>query len=158
MIQVKIIQDTKEQLPWNFLFYNECKAQICKHLETGDYSAEGYEDKIVIERKHSTGELAINLGAKYEQFHAEFERMRDIPYRYIICEFTREDILAFPARSGIPRTKWAKLRMNGKFMLKRLLELCEEFEVELFFANGKEQAEEIALGLIINAVKKIDSI
>lgn len=158
MNKLTIIQDTKEKEPWNFLFYDECKAQVCQHLETGDYTAAGYEKDIVIERKHSTGELATNLGIKYEQFRAELERMVEYKYRYVICEFTLDDIYAFPANSGIPRTKWGKLRMNGRFIAKRFMELCEEFGVEIIFCRNKEEAEQRALMVILQHVEEINKI
>lgn len=150
-----IIQDTKEKEPWNFLFYDECKGQERKHLQTGDYTVQGYEQYIIIERKRSVGEISTNLGKKLPLFRAEFERMLTFPYRFLICEFPPEYILSFPKNSGIPPSKWGRLRLSGKYIMKTLYGLCEEFGVEIFFCETKERAEEVALALMLDSVERI---
>ena len=44
---IKIIVDTREQQPWDFEFHETAKAK----LDTGDYSVEGLENILCIERK-----------------------------------------------------------------------------------------------------------
>ena len=53
----KIIIDTREQQPWVFEDYTTANEK----LDTGDYSIEGMEDLLCIERKHSIGEIANNI-------------------------------------------------------------------------------------------------
>jgi hypothetical protein len=151
-----ILQDNKEQTPWDLEFFDEVEEQKVVHLVTGDYSIEGLESVVTIERKRTTGEIALNLGQKYKAFAREFDRLQTFEYRYIICEFTFDDILSFPINSGIPKRFWSKLRISGKFILSRLEQLCNDHEVELILCGNKENAERTAYKILksINDEKK----
>ena len=59
-----VIKDTREQNGYYFSKFNTCAGMIEHKLDTGDYSIQGFEDKICIERKGCVEELAINLGSK----------------------------------------------------------------------------------------------
>ena len=50
-----IIQDTREQSPFDFSFY-DCDVSIAT-LKTGDYTIEGYEEIVCIERKKSASKI-----------------------------------------------------------------------------------------------------
>ena len=60
-----IIKDTREKQGYTFqpskTQYHVCKGMVSRKLDTGDYSLEGLEDKICIERKASVVELANNV-------------------------------------------------------------------------------------------------
>lgn len=146
-----IIRDTREKNGWSFDFYETCEAVVDEGLKTGDYTAKGLEGLFVIERKASSGEIALNLGKKRKQFEAELERMREFRWRYIICEFSEDTLRMFPEGSTIPKSKWKYLRMNGKFMRKLLYEYEEDYEVTIIFTDNKQEAEEVAIGLINEA-------
>ena len=154
-LKIHVIQDSKEKNPLQFDFYDGCSGQSVRGLKTGDYTAQGYEDIVVVERKCSTGELSQNLGIKYKQFKAEFERMESVPFRYLVCEFPREYLYTFPENSTIPKKMWSKLRINPKFMRKRLYELCEDHGVEAIFCSSREEAEFTTFRLIYNAVETV---
>ena len=146
MNQIVVLSDTREKSgAWNFLFSPIVKTQKTIGLKTGDYTIEGLENILSIERKKTTGELSINLGLKYKQFKSEFERLQAFKYKYIVCEFSINDIIKFPANSGIPKYLWPKLRLNGKFMLKKIEELSNEFNVEFLFCNNKTEAEQTVI-------------
>ena len=61
----KVIKDTREQDGYTFESftgrYTSCKGMVVKKLDTGDYSLEGLEDKLCIERKGRVSELAITI-------------------------------------------------------------------------------------------------
>ena len=142
-----ILSDTSEKMPWDFSIYAHCTGQERANLNTGDYTLKGFEHLLCIERKRNTGEIAINLGSKFKQFNAEFERMGSFQHKYLICEFPFDDLLVFPERSGIPKKSWSKLRINGKFLASRLTKLCEEVGVELIFCSDREEAQRMALSI-----------
>jgi hypothetical protein len=137
-----IIQDTREKYPWNFSFY-DAEVQI-KGLKTGDYSVAGAEDKICIERKRNTGEIAINLGFKWKQFSSELLRMCLFSHKIIIMEFPEEYLDYFPKKSGIPENKWSKIRMSPGFLKKQLYSIKDTYGIDIIFCPTKEQAEEQA--------------
>ena len=140
-----ILRDTREKNGWDFSSYERCKTVKSRGLKTGDYTAAGLEKSLVIERKASTGEIAMNLGQKKNAFEAEMARMSDFRWAYIVCEFSIDDIMSFPENSGIPRKKWKYMRMNGKFIWRRIRELEENFGVAFLFCNNKEDAESRAM-------------
>lgn len=149
---MQIIQDTREQIPFNFSFYPECEEVIVKCLKTGDYSLVGYEDKVYIERKRSTSELAINLGTDKVRFFKELERMEKVKWKFVICEFSIDDILSFPKNSTIPRNRWATLKFTGKAIYTLMKQAESKFGVKFIFCdNPQEAAEEV-----INIFKKVE--
>lgn len=136
----KVIQDTRERQPWDFTWHPDCESQEIDTVKTGDYTLVGYEDKICIERKRSVGEIAINLGSKSGPFIKEFERMKGFRRAVIICEFTVDNILEFPVNSGIPKKAWSKLRINGRYIMKKMNMLCEENGVETYYCEDTMSA------------------
>lgn len=147
-----ILRDNKEKVGyWDFCFATNVKDVEVTHIKTGDYSIKGLTHIVCIERKRTTTEIALNLGQKWTTFEAELKRMQDIKYKYIICEFTIENLLEYPFNSSLPKYLWGKTRMNGKFMLSRLGKISDEYGVEVIFAGNKENAEQKAIELLTNA-------
>ena len=70
-----ILKDTREKNGWDFKSFDRCIAVADWGLRTGDYTVKGLEKHLVIERKASTSELAINLGKKRSAFENEIKRM-----------------------------------------------------------------------------------
>lgn len=133
-----IIQDTREQTPWDFTFYGY--EQKVQGLKTGDYTLEGYENLFCIERKRTTGEIAVNLGSKRVPFMKEMARMQDFKYKFIICEFTHERLMEFPYNSGIPKVMIPKIRIN-KYYLSSSLQKLNDGGINVIYCNGKAEAE-----------------
>ena len=90
-----VIKDTREQDGYFFKEYNACAGMIEHKLDTGDYTIQGLEDKICIERKGCVEELAINLGQKKYTFLEEIERMAPFDHKFLILEFSLEDLIKF---------------------------------------------------------------
>ena len=149
-----ILKDTREKNGWDFKSFDRCIAVANWGLRTGDYTVKGLEKYLVIERKASTGELAINLGKKRNAFEDEMKRMSSFRWKYIIFEFSIDDLMNFPKNSGIPKKQRQYVRMNGKFMWKKLREYEEEYGVQLIFSYDKENAEERAM-IIFDEVSEI---
>lgn len=149
-----ILKDTREKNGWDFKSFDRCIAVADWGLRTGDYTVKGLEKHLVIERKASTSELAINLGKKRSAFENEIKRMSSFRWKYIIFEFSIDDLMNFPKNSGIPKKQMQYVRMNGKFMWKKLREYEEEYGVQLIFSYDKENAEERAM-IIFDEVTEI---
>jgi hypothetical protein len=134
-----IIQDTREKKPWDFTFHGF--EQRITGLKTGDYSIEGLEDQLIIERKRSTGEISANLGFKRKQFEAEMKRMETAKHKFIICEFPHERILEFPKNSGIPAKLLSKIRMNAGYLSMSMNKISQEYGVEIIYCENVYEAE-----------------
>ena len=78
---MNIICDTREQKPLTFNEYEDVFT-IRKGLKTGDYTVEGFEDRLCIERKQSVSEIASNITQK--RFTKELERMAEFPHSFLV--------------------------------------------------------------------------
>jgi hypothetical protein len=120
-VKYRIVRDTREQQGWTFPANQFCAGTIEGTLKTGDYTLEGLEDLLVVERKGSTAEVAQNVFQ--DRFLRELDRLDAFRLAFIVCEFTLEDVQAFPERSGIPRGRWRALRVRAPLLLKKITEL-----------------------------------
>lgn len=164
-----LIVDSREKEPWNTMSF-EIKKQ---KLDEGDYTLQeflDYEEKtgkktIRIERKSSPSELASNLGKLYKQFQAEMEHLRDFDEKYLICEFSLDEVARYPEGSNIPdkymykTNKYGKkvknVKMTGKFMLLRLDQLYREYDLNIIYAGNRGNAITIMTELLNEYAKKI---
>lgn len=148
-----IVQDSQEKLPWNFRTYKEVEEQIITKIPTGDYTIHGYENEFIIERKKSMDELAINLGKFYTRFRNELIRMREFKEKYIICEFSIEDLINYPASSNIHKYSWKtkkpiEIRMRGSSMSKQINTITEIYGIEFKYCMNRANARETAFNLM----------
>jgi ERCC4-type nuclease len=135
-----VIKDTREQDGYYFSDFNRCAGMIEEKLDTGDYSILGLEDKICIERKGCVEELAINLGSKKYTFLDEIERMKTFPHKYLVLEFSLDDLLKFPEQSRIPIKNKLSVKITGRYMLKCLIEFELYNDVHVLFCGDKHSA------------------
>ena len=152
-----VIKDTREQDGYFFSEFNTCAGMIDKELDTGDYSILGMEDKICIERKGCVEELAVNLGQKKHAFLAEVERMTPFPHKFIVLEFSLEDLIKFPDETRIPVKNKAALKITGKYMLKCLFEFQLYSNVQILFCGNKYNAF-LAVSSILKRVNEMYTI
>jgi ERCC4-type nuclease len=89
-----IIRDSREQDPWLFEgisrrvrgFDIPINIPVAiKGLKTGDYSIEGHEDAITIERK-SAADLIGTISRGRERFIKELGRMAEMPHSFVVVE------------------------------------------------------------------------
>ena len=135
-----VIKDTREQDGYYFSKFNTCAGMVDQKLDTGDYSIKGLEDKICIERKGCVEELAINLGSKKKTFLKEIERMESFPFKFLILEFSLDDLLKFPEETRIPIKNKASVKITGRYMLKCLVEFELYDNVHVLFCGDKRTA------------------
>lgn len=138
----KVIIDTREQQPWEF----DRVAYANRKLDTGDYSIEGYEHLLCVERKKSVSEIANNITEK--RFKDVIDRMKTYKYSYLILEFSLEDIYRYPIGSNVPKRMWDKLKITSGFILKNLLELQLKHNIHVLFCGDPSNASKIAITLM----------
>lgn len=74
------------------------------HLRTGDYSIEGMEDLVTVERK-TISDLLQTLGGGRDRFEKEHERMSELQYATVVIESTLPDMLGKVHAHGVePKT------------------------------------------------------
>jgi ERCC4-type nuclease len=90
----RIVVDTREQKPYDFENSLRCA------LPAGDYSLEGLEHCIAIERK-SMDDLVHTLLAGKCRFRVELEKLQAYDYACIVVEGSLTDVLAGSYRSQV---------------------------------------------------------
>jgi ERCC4-type nuclease len=133
-----VVVDTREKAPYIFKAYDNCTGMINKKLDTGDYSIEGLEHVICIERKSSVEEIANNLNEGTDRLEKEMQRMRLYEQRFIICEFSLSDVMNYPNNSKLPPYIKKRIKMNGKYILKKLMEFQVNYHINVVFCDSKE--------------------
>ena len=91
------IIDTREQEPYEFDTETiEVKRQA---LDAGDYSLEGFEDQVCIERK-SLSDYVQSVIKQRDRFMKEVKKLSEIPHCCIVVEGNLSDIMGKRYRSG----------------------------------------------------------
>lgn len=141
-----VIRDTREKPGHGWMFQESNTfggTQVIK-IPTGDYSLEGLERVVCIERKGSASEFFGNLFGKEEEsgrFRRELERMRRYAVAAIILEFNSDDVINWQNISAIPSS--LKQRINKWAFMASINELHIDYpNIQIIFAgsSGKEWA------------------
>lgn len=133
-----IIIDTREQQPWAFRHYLTANQK----LDTGDYSIEGLENIVTIERKKSASEFANNVTES--RFKDVINRLSKIQHSFLLLEFDLEDLLVYPVGSNIPKKMWDKIKISPSFLIKNILDLQMLHNIHICFCGDSDNAEKMA--------------
>lgn len=83
----RIVVDTREQLPYEF----GC-ATVRRKLEAGDYSVEGFEGQVAVERK-SLADFTKTVVHDRERFAVELERLQQYRAACVVVEADLDAVL-----------------------------------------------------------------
>lgn len=126
--QITIIEDSREQTPLSFEGFRNIT--VVRHgLKTGDYSIQGYEDRICFERK-SVADLVGTLIGGHERFLREMDRMKDFKIKYILVEQS----------AGAVYRYCSKLGWEYKFdtIMQSLLAYAYHYQVRVRFCKDRD--------------------
>ena len=143
-----VLESNAEQLPWTFQGIVISRRQwIVKrkrqHMKTADYSVEGYESFLAIERKSAT-DLVGSVTAGHSPLEREHERMAGIiqagGFACLVCEGSLSEIDE-------------ELRRDGRHGAAETLMSCVaswpmKFKTPWFFAGDRRRAELLAFRLL----------
>lgn len=128
-----IVRDTREQ--WAYDFDGTPAADVC--LSVGDYSVEGLEDEVAVERK-TLADLVGTLTQGRERFLRELERGRSLRRMALVVEADLEDILRHRYRS----------KAHPNSILGSLIAISSRFNVPVWFAGNRQGGERVTLGIL----------
>lgn len=137
-----IIIDTREQRPWEFPYHTTAN----RKLDTGDYSIEGFEDILCIERKKGIAELANNMTEK--RFKDVIQRMSQYQHAYILIECNYDQMMNYPIGSDVPKKLWNKIRISPGFIMKFITDLSINHNIHVMFCGCASWAEKTALSIM----------
>lgn len=145
-----MLVDTREKTPWDWEPDDAFESiKHCK-LDAGDYSLEGLEHIIVVERKASVDELFINFTKDKDRIKAEFDRLKDHKFKVLMLEFTCEDMMN-PSKYYINKRGLNKHhpKMPVAVVAEGLNRLMIEHGVYVVF--GGTRAQTMTRGLLLKA-------
>jgi ERCC4-type nuclease len=105
---IAVVIDTREQRPFDFRGLRGPASRgrpllaidaVRGTLKSGDYSLEGYEAKISIERK-SVADFYGTLAKGRDRFERELARLDAMRYACVVVEGEWSELLAYPERIG----------------------------------------------------------
>ena len=79
----------------------------------------------------------------------EIERMKGFPFKFLILEFSLEDVMSFPEGSDILDENWNSLKITNKYMLKMLIEFQMYDDIHVIFCDSKKNAK-----LVVSSILK----
>ena len=136
---MKVVIDTREQLPYEF------EDSITRTLQTGDYSIFGYENQITVERK-SKADAYGSIGRGRTRFVKELERLSEIDYSAIIVEASLSNFVEPPRFS----------QLNPKSAINSLLAWSIRYGVHVYFADNRVMGNLLTLRILERYWKKLN--
>ena len=125
-----IIVDTREKNPL------PVKNFIVKKLDYGDYSIEGKEEELAVERKSASD---FYNSVQRASFWRELHMMGKMKKAYLLCEFNEEDIVNFPFT--LPKNRRRRLKTQPAFVLRMLKYIKENYKIKVIVAGDRVQAQ-----------------
>jgi hypothetical protein len=139
-IKPVLLIDSREKIPWQFEGDEDFSLVKYTKLDAGDYSIEGMENIISIERKANVDELFSNFINNKERIHAEFERLKDHKIRIVIVEQNCEDVFNpmkyYVNAHGLNKRS---VKMPVAVVMSNLIELMLKFNVHIIFGGSKSR-------------------
>lgn len=142
--RIPIIVDTREKQPL-FLHDNKDFIVTSAALKTGDYTIDGLDKLVVIERKKSANELYANFTKYRKRFYAEIDRMQEYRFRFIVIESTWAELLD-PFSYKCPMSK---RKSAVGIVVSSLLNLVILHDIKIIMAGSKART------MITRLIKKI---
>ena len=137
---VKILVDTREQLPYRFQTESETGT-----LPTGDYSLVGAEHLISIERKN-VDDLIGCLTSGRERFERELHRGRALDYFALVIEASLSDLSNGKYRS----------EMKPKAAVQSLLTFSVRYNLPVFFVENRRYGARVTESLLLKYAREVE--
>jgi ERCC4-type nuclease len=142
MERVTFIVDTREQEPLSF--EPESVAVIRRALPAGDYSIEGQEDSVAVERK-SLADFVSTVIRGRERFHKELKRLADYESACIVVEADLADIIEGKYVSGA----------HPNSVLGAAISIIVDFGIPVFFCGSRQAACRFVEAYLLRFHKKV---
>ena len=136
-----ILIDTREQTPFTLDGYETRIAT----LKTGDYSLEGYADKVAVERKSKEDAYGC-VGASRRRFVECLVRLSELDRACIVIERGIEDFASNPP----PRT-----RIDSSMAVGSYISWSCKYRIPVFWCHNKLYAERITVRFLLAYLKHV---
>lgn len=146
-----IIRDSREKASHGW-FYDEnayCNGTIIGTLETGDYTIKGLENILCIERKESIDEFAHNCIEK--RWQDCMKRMSQYCHKYILFEFSWDDVNNYPLSAKVPPSVRNKLKIPPKYIRRVINTARYDYGIHVLACNNRVKASIVAYRILSKA-------
>lgn len=134
LVLPKIAIDTREQLRYMFDGYESFRTT----LKTGDYSLEGYEDVLAVERKnHSDAWGCLTEGRK--RFERCLERLSLLDRAAIVIESSMAEFVIPPSQVK---------RVNAATAMGSYISWSTKYRIPVYFAENRQWGERVTLRVL----------
>jgi ERCC4-type nuclease len=120
----KIIIDSREQEGYSF----SCPS-IKKKLDAGDYSIEGFESRVSVERK-SMEDFVNTVIHGRKRFYKELCSLQNYEHACVVVEGSLRDLLTANYQSGA----------HPNSLLASAVAICINFDIPVFFCGDRQSA------------------
>ncbi len=134
-----ILVDTREQEPFPLIGY-ETKIAT---LRTGDYSLEGFTDKVAVERKSKSDAYGC-VGSGRKRFLACLDRLSALDRAAIVIERSIEDFDQNPP---------ARTRIDSRMAIGSYISWACKYRIPVFWCNNRAYAERITVRFLAAYIK-----
>ena len=139
--RITVVVDTREQEPYTF--DPSSVSVIRRALPAGDYSIEGYEESVAVERKTLEDFVSTVIHSR-KRFTRELQRLTGYTAACVVVEADLNDILRGRYRSGA----------NPKAVLGTVLSIVVDFHVPVFFCSDRQAACHFVAGYLLRFHRK----
>ena len=126
-----VIVDSREKLPYEFVTSKQAS------LSAGDYSIEGLEQIIAIERK-TKNDMYTTIGQHRDRFIRELEKLSKYQYSAIVIESTLKGFTVQPEYS----------RLHPNSAMASLIAWSIRYNIHLHFAGDRELGNTLTTELL----------
>ena len=142
MEAVSIIVDTREQVPYAF----GSRQVVRQALPAGDYSVEGYESTIAVERK-TLEDFVHSVIRDRERFKKELAKLAEYPHACVVVEAGLPDVLLSRYPSGA----------HPHSVFGATVSICVDHGVPVFFCGDRQTARRFTEEFLLRAAMKMKS-
>ena len=129
--KLTIIKDTREQQGYSFANIKPKPEIINEGLKSGDYSIQGMEDEVAIERK-SKADAFQSFGRNRKRFERELVRLSKMSFAAVVIEADWAEVLNNPPK---------RTRLSPKVLFVSRIAWEQRYGIHFWFCFNREFAE-----------------
>lgn len=137
---MKILTDTREQLPYKF----ETPTEVGT-VPVGDYSIAGLENHIAVERKELNDLIGCLTNGR-ERFEKELFKAKALDYFALVIEASLSDLINGRYRSD----------MNPKSAIQSLLAFSIRYRLPIWFCENRKYGARVTESLLLKYAREIE--
>jgi len=140
--RVRIVVDTREQEP--YAFDPQRVTVVRRALPAGDYSVEGWEGAVAVERKTLEDFVSTVIRGR-ARFRKELRRLEGYEAACVVVEADLRDLLLGRFRSGA----------HPNAVLGAVLSIVVDYRIPVFFCSDRQTACRFVEGFLLRFHRKV---